>query len=276
MKTEMKNFLLALLLLFGPGSVLAQHVTTEVYKKTPTRDLTLRIYTPEGLTEKQRCAAILFFFGGGWSSRNLAQFAPHAEALSRRGMVCFVADYRVKTTDDVEPRVCLSDAKSALRYVRAHAERLHVDTNRIAASGGSAGGHLAAAACYCPGFDDPDDDLSVNCRPTALVLFYPVVDNSGKGYGYERIKSYFPAFSPIENIKDPVPTIFFVGSEDHLIPPALSREFQTRCQKAGGRCDLHIFEGKGHGFLNKEEDRARTLEMATDFLVSIGYADTMN
>ena len=64
----MKNFLLALLLLFGPGSVLAQHVTTEVYKKTPTRDLTLRIYTPEGLTEKQRCAAILFFFGGGWSS----------------------------------------------------------------------------------------------------------------------------------------------------------------------------------------------------------------
>ncbi len=270
---NMKNYLMTLMLLLGLNPLQAQEVTTEVYKKTPTRELTLKIYTPEHLSAEARRPAIVFFFGGGWNSRSLHQFEPQAEALSRRGMVCFVADYRVRKTDGVEPRTCLADAKSAVRYIRANADRLHVDASRIAAGGGSAGGHLAAATCYCPGFDDPQDDLSVSCRPTALVLFNPVVDNSEQGYGYDRIKAYFPAFSPMENIKDPVPTIFFVGSEDPLITEALSRKFQQRCQQAGGRCDLHVFEGKKHGFFNAEEDRLRTLELATDFLVSIGYAD---
>ncbi len=268
----LRNLLPGLMLILGLGTTRAQQVTTEVYKQTPTRELTLKIYTPEHLKDGERRPAIVFFFGGGWNSRNLPQFEPHAEALCRRGMVCFVADYRVRQTDGVEPKMCLADAKSAMRYVRANAGRLHVDPDRIAASGGSAGGHLAAAACYCPGFDDPDDDLTVSCRPTALVLFNPVVDNSGKGYGYNRIKAYFPDFSPAENIHDPVPTVFFVGTEDTFIPEALARRYQQKCQEAGGRCDLHLFEGKKHGFFNYGEMHGITLGMAVDFLVSIGYA----
>lgn len=251
----------------------AQEIATEVYKKTPTRDLTLKIYSPSDLKKGDKRAAIVFFFGGGWNDRSIKQFERHSEVLSQKGMVCFIADYRVKNTDKVTPDKCLMDAKSAMRYVYLHADRFHVDTTKVSASGGSAGGHLAAAACYCKGFNDPKDNISINCKPKALVLFNPVIDNSKEGYGYDRVKNMFPQFSPSENISNPVPTIFFVGSEDKLINPKLAKKYQQKCETAGGRCDLHIFEGKDHGFFNKDENYKITMDMTVDFLKSIGYIE---
>lgn len=43
------------------------------------------------------------------------------------------------------PRECVMDVRSAIRWVRANAKALRIDPNRIAAGGGSAGGHVAAA-----------------------------------------------------------------------------------------------------------------------------------
>lgn len=269
------NLFVELAVLFNVMSADAQTVTSEVYKKTPTRDLAIKIYTPEGLKSGEKRPAIVFFFGGGWNSRFIEQFERHAKLLSTKGMVSCIADYRVKNTDNVIPKVCLSDAKSAMRYIYSNADRLNIDITKIAASGGSAGGHLAAATCYCPGFDDSEDDTTVSCRPSALVLFNPVVDNSKKGYGYERIKSYFPDFSPSHNIKNPVPTIFFVGSKDNYIPPVLAKKYQKECQHKGGRCDLHIFAGRKHGFFNNDDDYKLTMNLTLEFLLSIGYIKSL-
>jgi len=63
---------------------------------------------------------------------------------------------------------------SAMRYVRSHAAELGIDPQRIAAAGGSAGGHLAAFTGLVPGLDDPKDDLAVSAKPNAMVLFNPV------------------------------------------------------------------------------------------------------
>lgn len=270
MMRMLKCLFAVVVLILSIAETQAQNVTKEVYKKTPTRDLTLKIYSPSGIKNNDKRPAIVFFFGGGWRSRNLDQFERHAKVLSDKGMVCFIADYRVKGTDKVRPDKCLMDAKSAMRYVYKNSERFNVDTTRIAASGGSAGGHLAAATCYCSEFNDPNDDKSINCRPDALVLFNPVLDNSKEGYAHNNIKDFYPDFSPSENVKNPVPTIFFVGSKDKLITPELSRKFKQRCEAEGGRCDLHIFEGRDHGFFNKD-DYEKTMEMTVDFLKSIGY-----
>lgn len=56
------------------------------------------------------------------------------------------ADYRLKSRHGTTPLECIEDATSATRYVRAHAKELGVDPDRIVASGGSAGGHIAACA----------------------------------------------------------------------------------------------------------------------------------
>jgi len=65
------------------------------------------------------------------------------------------------------------DAKSAMRFIRKHADEFQIDPDKIIASGGSAGGHLAAATALIDGYNDPSDDLSISSKPSALVLLTP-------------------------------------------------------------------------------------------------------
>ena len=259
------RFLLALILVVS-GRVFAGNITTKVYKTTDTRQLTLKVYTPSDIKENEQRSAIVFFFGGGWKSRRLNQFEPQVEFLCSKGMVCFIADYRVWQTDSVHPVECIKDVKSAIRYIRKNSKHFMINPDMIAASGGSAGGHLAAATAYVNKFNDIKDDLSISSKPNALVLFNPVVDNSETGYGYKRIKDYFPDFSPAHNIKDPVPTIYFLGDEDIYITVQSAKEYKKKCEDLGGCCDLYIFKGRKHGFFNKGVDYEETLRLTYEFL----------
>ena len=135
-------------------------------------------------------------------------------------MVAICAEYRVSSRHKTSPRECVQDGKSAMRWVRSHSSELGIDPHRIAAGGGSAGGHVAAATATVKGFDEPGEDITVSARPDALVLFNPVYDNGPKGYGHDRVKDYWKEFSPLHNLdKTTPPTIVFLGTEDKLVPP---------------------------------------------------------
>ena len=95
-------------------------------------------------------------------------------------MVTILADYRVLNRHGTDARIAISDAKSAIRWVRENASALGIDPTRIAASGGSAGGHLAAATSVVSGFDSRQDNLEVSSKPNALALFNPVLQLSGR------------------------------------------------------------------------------------------------
>ena len=103
-------------------------------------ELKLHVFEPEGLKASDHRAAIVFFFGGGWTGGDAKQFYQQARAMSDRGMVAFSADYRVKGRNKTTPFECVKDGKSAIRWVREHAAELGVDPERIVAAGGSAGG----------------------------------------------------------------------------------------------------------------------------------------
>jgi acetyl esterase/lipase len=171
------------------------------------------------------------------------------------------------------PVVCCNDAKSAMRWVRSHAAELGIDPQRIAASGGSAGGHLAAFTSMVEGQDDPTDDLKVSSRGNALVLFNPVFDNGpDHGWGYARVGDRFKEFSPAHNItSDTPPTIVFLGSEDNLIPVSVLERFKANMSKAGVRCETHIYAAQPHGFFNKEPFKTATLIEADKFIASLGW-----
>ena len=49
-------------------------------------------------------------------------------------------------------------------------------------------------------------------------------------------KDYFPDFSPAHNIKDPVPTIYFLGDEDIYITVQSAKEYKKKCEDLGGCC----------------------------------------
>jgi len=241
-----------------------------VYKKFDTTQLKLTIYQPQKIDKA--LPAIIFFFGGGWVSGSIEQFKTQAEYFAKRGIVAILVDYRVTKRDQTTPFESLKDAKSAMRFVRKNASSLGIDSNRIIASGGSAGGHLAAACYTNETINEAIDDLSISAKPNALVLFNPVIDNGPDGYGYERIGEKYTEFSPMHNVKKGFPpTIFFLGTADKLIPLETGQQFKAKIEAVGSRCEFHLYENQPHGFFNKSPFKEETLQKADNFLVSLGY-----
>jgi acetyl esterase len=285
----MRNWSLraALLVLVVVGSVASGQTRPErnvaavgephVYKKVDGRDLTLWVVRPEAGSEKKARPAIVFFHGGGWVGGSPGVFNRHAEYFASRGMVAVLVEYRLlKGKGGEPPEVCIRDAKSAMRWVRAHAAELGVDPDRIASAGGSAGGHLAAAVTMLPGVDDPQDDAAVSPKSQAMILFNAVADNGPGEYGYNRVGERYKEFSPAHHISaDAPPALVIAGDKDHLIPVATVERFRDEMKKAGVRCDVRIYPGQGHGFFNGRGGndyyyRATTRD-ADEFLASRGW-----
>jgi dienelactone hydrolase len=272
MNLKIKLYVFIFLIFFT--SLNAQEDTVIIYKKIDTVALKLWIHYPEKV--KKREPAIIFFHGGGWNNGTADQFLPQAEYLAKKGMIVIRASYRLKNIHGTSPKEALEDAKSAMRYLRNNAAQLHIKSNKIAAGGGSAGGHLAAAAFTSLEINDPKDPIKVSSKPNSLVLFNPVIDNGPNGYGYERIKEWFPDISPIHGItKKFPPTIVFLGTKDPLIPVSTGELFRDKINAAGGKCELFLFVGAVHGFFGWKDGKNpyyfETLEKTEIFLRKQGY-----
>lgn len=292
----LKTTLAAVLLLsaaYFPGECIAQKKATtkayppviegarvETYRKVGDTELKVWIFEPKSKGAKP-LPAIVFFFGGGWTGGSPMQFVPQCQHLASRGMVAMVADYRVSSRNMVKPLECVGDAKACVRWIRANAGKLGIDPERIAAGGGSAGGHLAAATATLPGLEAAGQDLKVSCIPNALVLFNPalvlapIADVNLEGFisksNPERFGCKPEEISPAHHVKKGTPpTIILHGKADRTVPYASAEKFADLMKKAGNRCDLIGYEGEAHGFFNTKKMQ-ETLDAADGFLVSLGY-----
>ena len=203
--------------------------------------------------------------------------SPSTVSISRRGLVCVQVQYRLLDKAKNAPPVdCIRDAKSAMRWVRTHAEELGIDSKRIASAGGSAGGHLAAAVGVIECGDDPQDNLDVSAKSNCMLLFNPVYDNGPMEWGAKRIGDRVKEFSPAHNLtEDDPPAIVFLGTKDKLIPVATAERFQSAQKKLGTPSKLVLFEGKGHGFFNFGRDGNvayyETVVASDRFLAELGW-----
>lgn len=257
-----------------PGS------TPHVYKTVGNTQLRLHLFLPDGDGPHP---AIVFFYGGGWRSGTPSQFAPHARYLESRGMAVALADYRVSSRHRSSPVDATRDAKSAVRWLRANATRLGLDPDRLAAGGGSAGGHLAAATATVPDLDEPNEDHEVSSVPDALVLFNPALDLSGLPLRFGLDAQERLSISPQQHVREGLPpTIIFHGTADQTVPFSSAEAFRDAMKKAGNRVELVSYEGRGHGFFNfgraggpaaQGEDFLDTLERADRFLTELGFLE---
>ncbi len=246
----------------------------ETYRKVDSTELKLWIFGESD--PKVPKPAIVFFFGGGWSGGTPGQFESQARYFAKRGMIAITADYRVRSRHGVQVVECVKDAKAAIAWVRENAQRLGIDPDKIAASGGSAGGHLAAATGTISGLGSDE-------RPNAMILFNPaatlapiagwqppgVADLSVKRLGVDA-----EVISPAHHIgKHTPPTLILHGTADTTVPYDSVVAFEGAMKKAERPCKLVGFEGEEHGFFNKRkrEAHAKTLAEVDNFLVDLGW-----
>ena len=261
----------------------------ETYKSVEGTDLKIWIFEPEGHEASDSRPAIVFFFGGGWRRGTPGQFRHQAKHLAARGMVAMAADYRVLSRHGVKGHKCVQDAKSAIRWARANAKRLGIDPNRLAAGGGSAGGHLAASTATLPDHDDPSGDKSISSKPDALALFNPgmvlasvpgkfELDKEQIASRAERAGVEPESISPYHHIKSGFPAaIIFHGKADTTVLYRTAELFTEKVRSVGSRCDLVGYEGEIHGFFNYGRGDGSaytdTVRRMDDFFVSLGWLE---
>ena len=213
----------------------------------------------------------MFFFGGGWRAGSVEQFVPQSKYLIGRGMVAVVADYRVSGRHNTSPIEAIADAKSAIRWVRAHAAELKIDPRRVAGGGGSSGGHIALSAGVLQAFDEPAEDKRVSSVPDALVLFNPAADTTHPSLR-ERFGPRQADASPQQHIRPGLPpTLILHGKEDATVPYANVERFCAESIKAGNQCQLVGYEGAPHGFFNAGKWYEETVREMDRYLTTLGY-----
>lgn len=224
----------------------------EMAYRTEAPELLMRIYRPADWVAEDSRPAIVFFFGGGWKSGTPDQFDPHCKRLSELGFVAMAAEYRIQSKHQSTPLDSFEDAKAAIRWVRENAATFGINPERIAAGGGSAGGHLAAATAVCESSvlsdvrDTPDAIVAFN---PALNLLVPKVEQTWGGELYAKLD----AISPMQHLDDDhPPMIIFHGEADSTVSYASALEYAAEAKDLGvDPAPVVIgYPGKEHGFFN--------------------------
>ncbi len=243
-----------------------------VYKKVADRELSLHVFQPEGWKAGDKRGCYITIHGGGWTGMGPERMYPFADHFAKLGLVSFSVDYRLATAKkNTTVFDCVKDVRSAVRYVRAHADELGIDPDKLIVSGGSAGGHLAVATAMFDAMNDGGDDLKVPPTPNALVLLFPVIDTSTEGYGNAKIGERWKELSPAHNVRPGLPpTITFHGTGDTTCPFKGAQIFHDAMLKAGNRSELVVNEGGAHGYLMRTQPLYDECMMKTDaFLRSL-------
>lgn len=125
---------------------------------------------------------ILSIHGGGFiacDKRNGEMIKPMLAGL-KKGYAVAGINYRL--SDECCFPEQIRDIRRCIRFIRAHAQELRIDPERMVLWGGSAGGYLALMGALCENeelFDTPDDEnRKVSARVSGCVAWYPLVDVS--------------------------------------------------------------------------------------------------
>jgi len=224
---------------------------------------------------KRGRGAVIIFPGGGYNHRAPHEGEGYAKYLNSIGVDAFVLQYRVSPNRFPLP---LLDARRAVRYVRANAEKFGIDSDKIAVMGSSAGGHLAAtvstytAPIYGEGRDDID---KVDYRPDAQILCYPVTDYDSHNGSYIHLLgpelAYIDKLNPIRNVtKDTPPAFVWHTETDALVKVESTFKYVAALHQKDVRCELHVYPEGYHG-LGLAEKFPAVKRWADDLKFWLGY-----
>ncbi len=151
-----------------------------VYGTGGGRELQADLYLPSE-PAAARIPAVVYAHGGGWRGGDRTQFSRHAIAMARHDFAGLCISYRF--ADEAPFPAAVEDANCAVRFLRAYADDLGVDPDRIGIAGGSAGGHLAAmvsTTCGTARLEGTGGHGDFSSDVQAYAGFNPVLDLRGQ------------------------------------------------------------------------------------------------
>lgn len=137
-------------------------------------NLKLDILKPE--IENKKLPLVIYIPGGGFMRSPKANYIQQKVTIAESGFVVASVEYRVLPIGKFPDS--LIDIKSAIRYLKAHAEQFNIDKNKVIVMGESAGGYLAAITGTTNGSIDFDkgDYLNENSLINGVVDLYGISD----------------------------------------------------------------------------------------------------
>ena len=247
----------------------------QVYKNEGDTAREIEIFFPKDHDPATKAVpGIIMFHGGGWGGGHRKQFRYLCHYFSTRGLVAATVTYKlaskagtknVKGTES-RKRVCITDAKSAIRWYKQNAEKLGIDPLKIIAGGGSAGGHISLLATTNPGLNDPSDTKKHDTTVAAYLLFNPALSASD---------AKDPQVDFLQYLKDDLPpAMVFFGSEDTWLKKGWkAASTKMTSLKISDSVEVRIANGQGHGFFNRQPWTDVTLIEADRFLKALGYLE---
>ena len=261
------------------------------YIRHGDKPLLARVYKPRG---KGPFPLIIDLHGGAWCNKDRTSDAGTDEPLAKSGVVVVALDFRMPP--DAGYPASLADVNYAIRWCKARAAELHSRPDMVGVLGVSSGGHQAmltamrprdARYAALPLAAPATVDAAVRC----VVLCWPVIDPLGR---YQYARKHKEGGDPkmvkkAENwmschdqywaggeaaMAEGNPTLALERGEALLMPPVLylqgtadlahpkpnRDQFIASYRKAGGRVELHLFEGVGEAFITEHPELAASRE----------------
>lgn len=252
------------------------YLTDVVYGNADGVELKMDIAKPTG---EGPFPAVLCIHGGGWQLGKKADFAPTAVLLAANGYVAATVDYRM--IPDYPWPAQIEDVKCAVRYLRANAQELNINPDKIGAIGHSAGGHLALMLGLTNsdngfdgtgGYQDQPSNVQAVVGLSGLTNFatwkpWPEVDEPfqkeyGKTYDglltdllgtADRSAKAMAEASPVSYVDAGDPPVLIVhGDADPLVPYDQATELAEVLKKEGAPHKLAVIEGANHGYNDEQ------------------------
>ena len=271
----MQRTALVLLILLAAASAARAadiHFETGIEFSNPDdQHLQLNLARPAG--DDKRHPVILCIHGGGFRAGKRERWDDLCKRLAERGYVAATVTYRLAPKYQFPAAV--HDVKAAVRWLRANADKYHIDPDRIGVIGDSAGGHLVqflGVTGDVPQFEGEGGFPDQSSRVTCVVNYYGPSDLT-KSYGKSvDAAEVLPLWLGGDAIKEhhrhilasplywvtpaAAPTLLIHGTEDPYVAYEQAVWIRDKLQAADVEVELLTLEGAGHGFKGADAERA--------------------
>lgn len=269
--------------LISPPKAAPESVAVEKdveYGKVGERALLLDIYRPVNQEKARPCVVIIH--GGAWAGGDKAQreYLAYAIPFAEAGYVAASVGYRL--SGEAKYPAAVQDAMCAVRFLRANAEHLKIDPDKIAVMGWSAGAHLAMMIGYASnngaiaktgGWEDASSAVTF-----VVNLYGPTDLSTDFGVNHPAVKSFMPETfdanpelykqaSPLHHLDaaDP-PTLTLHGTIDSVVEIEQGDLLDARMKELGIRHQYDRVEGWSHVFDMEQRLHDRTKALMFSWL----------